>query len=85
VLSDFNAPASQNNVGQISGVMEAGGWYSTGLQEEAFGFVNKTGMTQFRLRFFRDDDDDMRADVIRFFSGNAAAAYRPVLIVYYLP
>jgi hypothetical protein len=84
-LSDFNAPASQNNVGQISGVMEAGGWYSTGLQEEAFGFVNKTGMTQFRLRFFRDDDDDMRADVIRFFSSNAAVAYRPVLIVYYLP
>jgi hypothetical protein len=84
-LSDFNAPASQNNVGQISGVMEAGGWYSTVLQEEAFGFVNKTGVTQFRLRFFRDDDDDMRADAIRFFSGNAAAAYRPVLIVYYLP
>ncbi|MGC8855185.1 MAG: hypothetical protein ACP5QU_00115 [Anaerolineae bacterium] len=56
------------------------------LNPTAFSFLNKTGLTQFRLRFTKDDNDDRSADYLKFFSGNAALAYRPVLIIeYYVP
>ncbi|MEW5829984.1 MAG: hypothetical protein AB1846_13910 [Chloroflexota bacterium] len=45
-----------------------------------------TGVTQFRLRFARDDNDDKGADCLKFFSGNAALWARPQLIIeYYVP
>jgi len=84
-LTDFNAAASKNNVAQFSNTPLAGNWYSVNLNPTAFAYINKTGITQFRLRFFKDDNDDMGADYLKFFSGNAAAAYRPVLIIQYIP
>jgi hypothetical protein len=84
-LTDFNAAAGKNNVAQFSNTPLAGNWYSVNINPTAFAFVNKTGITQFRLRFFKDDNDDMGADYLKFFSGNAAAAYRPVLIIQYIP
>jgi hypothetical protein len=47
-------------------------------------FVNRTGTTQFRLRFSKDDNNDRGEDCLRFSSGNAAAAWRPQLIVQYV-
>jgi hypothetical protein len=32
--------------------------------------INKTGTTQFRLRFQKDDNDDLAADYLKFYSGN---------------
>jgi predicted outer membrane repeat protein len=84
-LTDFNAAASKNNVAQFSNTPLAGNWYSVNLNPTAFAYINKTGITQFRLRFFKDDNDDMGADYLKFFSGNATAAYRPVLIIQYIP
>jgi hypothetical protein len=84
-LSDFNATASMDNVARFSNNPLAGNWYSVNINPTAFTYINKTGLTQFRLRFFKDDNDDMGADFLKFFSGDAAAASRPVLIVYYLP
>ncbi len=49
--------------------------------------INKMGVTQFRVRFTKDDDDDMKADYAKFFSGNAAlsANWPKLVITYYLP
>jgi hypothetical protein len=56
------------------------------LKAENLGFISKVGVTQFRLRFAKDDDDDLSADYIKFFSGNASDADRPMLIVtYFVP
>ncbi len=52
--------------------------------KEAFAFINKIGVTQFRLRFQLDDDNDSIADLLRFFSGDYFnAALRPTLIIEY--
>jgi len=43
-------------------------------------------ITQFLLRFSKDDNNDLGADFLKIYSGNAAEAYRPQLIVeYYNP
>lgn len=84
--SDFQAAASRNTVGIIANTPEAGNWYSASLNSAAFPFVNLAGATQVRLRFASDDNDDRGADALKFFSGDAASAYRPQLAVeYYLP
>ena len=83
--SDFQAKASQNLVGQFS-KSTTPGWYSADLIYTAYGYVNRTGSTQFRLHFYKDDNNDFGADYFKFYSGNAPAASRPKLIVeYYLP
>jgi hypothetical protein len=61
-------------------------WYSVDLKATAFQYINLTGITQFRLRFQMDDNNDLAADNILFFSGNALLAERPTLIIeYYMP
>jgi hypothetical protein len=56
------------------------------LGSAAFTHIDKTGLTQFRLRFRRDDDNDSSADYLKLFSGNAPANRRPQLIIeYYVP
>jgi hypothetical protein len=58
------------------------GWYTAEIPP---AMINSTGTTQFRLRFRLDDNNNPVADYLRLFSGNAAAADRPVLVVeYYL-
>jgi len=45
-----------------------------------------SGLTQFRLRFKLDDNNDAIANYLSLFSGNAAAANRPQLVItYHLP
>jgi predicted outer membrane repeat protein len=84
--TDFQALASKVGAGVIANTPVAGGWYIVRLNAAAQAFVNRTGATQLRLRFQRDDDNDAVADFLRFYSGNAAAANRPVLVVeYYVP
>jgi hypothetical protein len=63
------------------------GWYTKTWTSGIFTCINKTGVTQLRLRFSKDDNDDMSADYLMFYSGNATtASYRPQLIVeYYVP
>jgi len=56
------------------------------LRARSYDLLNLTGVTQFRLRFDLDDNDDMAPDYLRFYTGNAPAADRPELIIdYYLP
>ena len=61
-------------------------WYTLNLAAANFGYINKTGVTQLRLRFAKQDNGDNGADYVNFYSGNAAAANRPKLIItYYVP
>ena len=85
-FQDFQALAGKNAVMAMPKT-PVGGWYSKGMGSAYFGYINKAGITQFRLRFAKDDNDDMSADYLKFYSGNyATAAYRPILIIkYYVP
>jgi CSLREA domain-containing protein len=66
------------------------GWYSLNLTG-AKAYVNKLaangGVTQVRLKFKLDDNDNMAANYLSLYSGNAAtASNRPLLsVVYYVP
>jgi hypothetical protein len=84
--ADFQSPASQNSVGVIFN-NPVNGWYWTLLDGSAFKYINRAGVTQFRLSFEKDDNDDRGADYLRFFSGNhASQSNRPILKVeYFLP
>jgi hypothetical protein len=83
--SDFQAIANKSQIGTF-GKIPVNNWYSSNLGKAAFPYINLTGVTQFRLRFTKDDNGDHGADYMKFFSGNGASAYRPVLeITYYVP
>jgi Leucine-rich repeat (LRR) protein len=85
--TDFQS-AAHRTVGPFT-APAVGGWYAFNLTPlEAY--INKlatgSGLTQFRLRFRLDDNNNAIANYISFYSGNAPAAYRPQLIVqYYVP
>jgi len=81
--SDFQALASKGSVGTF-GTTPSVGWYSVTLNSTARPYINKTGTTQFRLRFKLDDDNDNLADYMKFFSGNyTTTSSRPLLIIQY--
>jgi len=66
-----------------------GNWYSIDLTS-ANGLINKlstkSGLTQIRLRFKLDDNNNSVANTLSLFSGNAPAANRPTLVIeYYVP
>jgi hypothetical protein len=62
------------------------GWFSARFNTGGKLYVNRTGVTQLRLYFSVDDNNNNIADYIRFYSGNASAGDRPkLLITYYLP
>jgi ELWxxDGT repeat protein len=83
---DFQAAASKSNAGTIQN-LPAGDWYSTKLLATAYRFINPAGVTQLRLRFTTDDNDDNGADFLKFYSGDAASiSNRPWLVLsYYVP
>lgn len=86
-LADFAAAANLNNVASV-GKTATGGWHIANLPKAAFQYINLLttagGLTQLRLRFAKDDNDDRGADYLKFFSGNATA--KPVLVIqYYVP
>ena len=62
------------------------GTYRASLAAAALGSVSRTAITQLRLRFTLDDNNDHGADYISFWSGNAGtASNRPLLWVYVNP
>lgn len=84
-LADFNAAVSSAKVGTFNKTPTSG-WYRVSLTANGRNNINKTNLTQFRLYFAKDDNNDMGADYMKFLSGNAPVANRPVLVVtYYLP
>jgi hypothetical protein len=84
-IADFQSLASKPAAATFSATPVAN-WYSATFGSTAYPFINLTGTTQLRLRFTKDDNNDLGADYLSFFSGNAAVANRPTLIVqYYVP
>jgi hypothetical protein len=86
VLSDFQAVAGKSAIATFGGTPVAN-WYSAVIGSGSYPYINKTGTTQFRLRFATDDNNDNGADYMKFYSGNyATATNRPALIIeYYIP
>jgi M6 family metalloprotease-like protein len=84
-INDFQAKANKLKAGKFAKRLYSG-WYRSVLYSGAFPYINKTGRTQFRLRFLLDDNDDNSADILKLYSGNALLSDRPQLIVqYYVP
>lgn len=85
-LSDFQVAAGKTGVSAFR-TTPVNNWYTAIINVVGRGYLNKTGTTQFRLYFAKDDNDDLGADYMKFFSGNyGTATARPTLVVeYYLP
>jgi hypothetical protein len=84
---DFQAAASKS-YGPFNTAL-VGGWYSINLTG-AKAYVNKlatgSGLTQIRLRFKLDDNNNAVANVLSLYSGNTAAGSQPQLVItYYIP
>lgn len=84
--ADFQASASKSSAGSFTNAPVLD-WYTLNLGSSNYTYVHKAGNTQFRLRFSTGDNDDMSADYISFYSGNAAVTDdRPSLTIkYYVP
>lgn len=85
--SDWQTTANKT-VGPFNTAISSG-WYILDLTA-AKAQINKLasggGLTQIRLRFKLDDNNDAIANFLSLYSGNAGAAARPQLIVeYYIP
>jgi len=85
-LVDFQAASSRDAVLTFTN-NPVNSWYSNGLAPVYFEYIKKTGATQFRLRFAVQDNDDLGADYLSCYSGNASSSPdRPQLIIqYYVP
>ncbi len=84
-LNDFYLAASKSAAATF-GSTPVSGWYQAILGNANIVYINRTGTTQFRLRFATDDNDNRVPDFIKFYSGNASASSRPKLVInYYIP
>ena len=84
VNSDWQASATVSSAATFASTLVSG-FYSGPLNSSGRSNINKTGTTQFRLRF-STDAYNAAADYLSLFSGNyATVSYRPFLIVYYNP
>jgi predicted outer membrane repeat protein len=84
---DFQAAASKS-YGPFNTIL-VGGWYNINLTG-AGAYVNKlptnSGLTQIRLRFNLDDNNNAIANYLSLYSGNAPAGSQPQLVItYYVP
>lgn len=79
---DFEAVSSADGVMTIANSMVKN-WFSASLDSGNFGLINLTGLSQLRLRFSLDDNNDNGTDYLKLYSGNAMATYRPQLVIQY--
>lgn len=86
-LRDFQAAPGRANVGAIKNLPDVNMWFTAALSKLAFPHINKTGVTQLRLRFTKDDNNDNGADLLRFFCADSAnlGDYPVLEIKYYIP
>jgi len=82
-LDDFNAPRHAA-AGLVTSTLDGALFHNSVLNSAAWPYINKTGTTQFRLRFQLTDDDDQYQDLAWFCSGDYTdVAWRPQLRVEY--
>jgi hypothetical protein len=81
-LHDFGASATAAQAGVLT---DEGATARASLGASGLAAVHTGGLTQLRIRFARDDDDDLGIDYVAYYSGeNATPAYRPTLTVQYV-
>jgi hypothetical protein len=81
---DFEAAPTATGVVALSNAVADGDWSQGALNGAGLAAVNRTGLTQLRLYFSLEDDDDATSDFLTYRSGeDADAASRPQLIVVY--
>ncbi|MGC1376760.1 MAG: DNRLRE domain-containing protein [Anaerolineales bacterium] len=84
-IGDFQAAGSASY--GPSAPAPVGGWYSFNLTG-AKAYINKlatnSGLTQIRLRFKLDDNNNAIANYLSLYSGNAPAANQPQLVITYV-
>ena len=81
---DFQAAATAAGVATLSDPVTNGGWSEGALDPDGLAALNRTGLTQLRVYFERDDNDDGSRDYVAFHSGDDAnPATHPQLVVVY--
>ena len=80
--TDFQAVSSKPGAAVVLNT-PVNNWYSAELPSSVYSFINRNGVTQLRLRFGKDDNNDLSADTLNVYSGNAGAAVRPQLVIEY--
>ncbi len=81
--TDFQSPSTKAAAASFNKI-NVMLWHNAVLKSANFSVINLTGLTQVRLRFGIDDNNDNGADYRLFFSGNSAN--KPALwITYYVP
>jgi Tol biopolymer transport system component len=81
--TDYQAAADMYMVGTIQN-NPVSGWYWALLDSRALPYINLTDVTQLRLGFLLDDNNDLGDDYIRFYSGDYDAQKdRPHLLIEY--
>jgi len=78
---DFQAGAQ--DVAGILSSFSVDNWHSAALGANVYPYINLAGVTQFRLRFELDDNNDSGMDAIQFLSGDAPPDERPQLVIEY--
>jgi choice-of-anchor B domain-containing protein len=82
--ADFQAAATVVRGGSVSNADANGAWSEGTLTAAGNGALSKTGTTQLRVAFERDDNDNVRADYVGYYSGNNSnTVNRPQLVVTY--
>ena len=82
--ADFDTPASVAQVAAMSNAASNGALSTGTLNFAGISAINRTGVTQFRVYFATDDNDDAGADYVSFYSANnGTASNRPVLEIVY--
>jgi Zinc carboxypeptidase len=80
---DFQALATVARAASLTAAASNGTWSEGSLNAAGLAAINKTGVTQLRIYFNLDDDDDNGNDFMGYYSGEAASANRPQLVVTY--
>jgi choice-of-anchor B domain-containing protein len=80
---DFQAAATASQAASLSNAAANGTWSEGMLNGAGIAAISKTGTTQLRVYFAMDDNDNTRNDFVGYYSGGAAAANRPQLVVTY--
>ncbi len=81
--ADFQARYSAKKVGTFA--KQPDGWYAAILSATGITNINRSGTTQFRLYFSKDDNNNLKADYQKFFSGNNSTNKPELIITYTLP
>jgi hypothetical protein len=86
LASDFQAASDASGFAAFAGP-DGSNWYNATDNGVSLPFINKTGTTQFAVRFTVPDNDDNSVDWVNFYSGNyISVGSRPYIVVeYYIP